>query len=60
MDKITPRADLHFTGSTSGKRYHLHAGKPVDVDLSDMAHIDPRDFTKGEKPAEPVDTKKKK
>lgn len=59
MDKITPRADLHFTGK-SGKRYHLQANKPVDVDLADMAHIDPRDYTKGDKPVEPEEPKGKK
>jgi hypothetical protein len=59
MDKITPRADLHFTGK-SGKRYHLQANKPADVDLEDMAHVDPRDYVKGEKSVEPEQPKNKK
>lgn len=59
MDKITPRADLHFTGK-SGKRYHLQANKPVDVDLADLAHLDPKDFTVGEKAEEPEQPKNKK
>ncbi len=59
MDKITPRANLHCVGK-SGKFYHLLAGKTVEVDLPDLANLDPRDYVVGEKPAEAEQPKNKK
>jgi hypothetical protein len=60
MDKITPRAELHFTGAKSGKPYHLHTNQTVEVDLADLAHVDPKDFVVGDKPEEVEQPKGKK
>jgi hypothetical protein len=44
---FTPRADLHFTGAQSGRRYNLPAYVPIEINPSDIVHIDPKDLMLG-------------
>ena len=59
MDKITPRADLHFTGK-SGKRYHLQSNKPVGEGGEDWMHVGCAYSAMGVQSVEPEQPKNKK
>jgi hypothetical protein len=43
----TPVVDLHFSGAQSGKRYNLKAYKPIDIEPSEVVHLDPKDLRLG-------------